>query len=437
MLAAALTGRTLGNYRVLDKIGQGGMGAVYLGEHVLIGRKVAIKVLLPEVSSDESRLKRFFNEARASAQVRHPSIVDVLDFGTQEDTSYLVMEYLEGETVRSRVKRTGALPETSVRRLGRQVASALAAAHAGQIIHRDLKPENLFLVSDEDVVGKERIKVLDFGIAKLLGDSGDGVVDTGRGTILGSLGYMAPEQASGEGMTDERTDVYALGCVLFEMSCARRPFPASGFTGVLSMQLFSPAPSPRQHAPDISEDLDAIITRMLARHPADRFASMSDVVAALDDGADVAGPGAGRPTTPAKENASPPLRAAILSDGLFSGSETRTAPSRSGRRRRRLAGVSIAALSTIIGAAVVFLVRPGGDGDRPATPAPAAPGHVDRPSSTPAIASPQPDPAPSVPDAGAAPLPDAATPPPRSPAPRRLRKRPARPKVERGQVIDD
>jgi len=433
MLAAALTGRTLGNYRVLDKIGQGGMGAVYLGEHVLIGRKVAIKVLLPEVASDQSRLKRFFNEARASAQVRHPSIVDVLDFGTQEDTSYLVMEYLEGETVRSRVKRTGALPETSVRLLGRQVASALAAAHAGQIIHRDLKPENLFLVRDEDVVGKERIKVLDFGIAKLLADSGDGVVETGRGTILGSVGYMAPEQASGEGVTDERTDVYALGCVLFEMSCARRPFTAPGFTGVLSMQMLSPAPSPRQHAPDLSEDLDAIITRMLARHPADRFASMSAVVAALDDGADGAGSGAGGPT-PAKENASSPLGAGILSDGL---SETRTAPSRSGPRRRRLAPVSIAALSTIIGAAVVFLVRPGGDGDRPATPAPAAPTHVDRPSSTPAIASPQRDPAPSVPDAGPAPLPDAATPPPRSPAPRRLRKPPSRPKVERGQIIDD
>jgi serine/threonine protein kinase len=436
-MLAALTGRTLGNYRVLDKIGQGGMGAVYLGEHVLIGRKVAIKVLLPEVASDQSRLKRFFNEARASAQVRHPSIVDVLDFGTQEGTSYLVMEYLEGETVRSRVKRTGALPETSVRRLGRQVASALAAAHAGQIIHRDLKPDNLFLVRDEDVIGKERIKVLDFGIAKLLADSGDGSVDTGRGTILGSLGYMAPEQASGEGVTDERTDVYALGCVLFEMSCARRPFTASGFAGVLSMQMFSPAPSPRQHAPDISADLEAIITRMLARHPADRFASMSDVVAALDDGAD-AGPGAGRPTTPAKANASSPLQAGLLSDGLFSDSATHTAPPRSGPRRRRLAPFSIAALSAIVGAAVVFLVRPGGDGDRPATPAPAAPGHADRPSSTPAIASPQRDPAPSVPDAGPAPRPDAATAPPPSPAPRRApRKRPSRPKVERGQVIDD
>jgi serine/threonine-protein kinase len=357
--------------------------------------------------------------------------VDVLDFGTQEDTSYLVMEYLEGETVRSRVKRTGAMPEISVRWLGRQVASALAAAHAGQIIHRDLKPENLFLVRDEDVIGKERIKVLDFGIAKLLADSGDGVVETGRGTILGSVGYMAPEQASGEGVTDERTDVYALGCVLFEMSCARRPFAASSFTGVLSMQMLSPAPSPRQHAPDISEDLDAIITRMLARYPADRFASMGDVVAALDFGADAAG--AGGPT-PAKDNAWSPLHAGILSDGL---SETRTGPSPSGPRRRRLAPVSIAALATIIGAAVVFLVRPGGDGDRPAAPAPAAPAPVDRPSPTPAIASPQRAPAPSVPDAGPAPLPDAAPPPPRSPAPRRLRKRPSGPKVERGQVIDD
>src|SRR5436309_36747 len=127
MMIAPLTGQTLGNYRIGDKIGQGGMGAVYLGEHVVIGRKVAIKVLLPEVSSDPSRTRRFFNEARAAAQIRHPGIVDVLDFGTHADgTSYLVMEFLDGENLRAQLKRRGAFPEATARRFARQVASALA-----------------------------------------------------------------------------------------------------------------------------------------------------------------------------------------------------------------------------------------------------------------------------------------------------------------------
>jgi eukaryotic-like serine/threonine-protein kinase len=462
MIAHALTGRTLGNYRVLEKVGQGGMGAVYLGEHRIIGRRVAIKVLLPEVASDQSRLKRFFNEARASAQVRHPSIVDVLDFGTHDDTSYLVMEYLEGESVRSRLKRSGALPEVTVRRFGRQVASALAAAHARGIIHRDLKPDNLFLVPDEDVIGKERIKVLDFGIAKLLADSGEGAVDTGSGAILGSPGYMAPEQAGGHGPVDERADVYALGCVLFEMLCARRPFAAAGLAGVLSMQMFSPTPTPRLYAPDVSEELEAIVMRMLARHPSDRFASMDEVVAAIDDSVDAAAieVAQARIITPGLDSvegtttlgpAEPP-RAAVLDAGLVGATQTADTGSGSESRRRSHAAIAIAAL-VAIGAAVAVLSRstddgaptppasaptsvPAGSAGEPPPPvsAPVSPPVASPPAAAPAGAE-EPegrDAVASKPDAGPAAEEAAPTRRPPRRAPRKVR-----PKLERGQVIDD
>jgi serine/threonine protein kinase len=443
MILAALTGGELGNYRVLEKIGQGGMGVVYLGEHRLIGRKVAIKVLLPQVASDQTRLRRFFNEARASAQVRHPSIVDVLDFGTHGDTSYLVMEYLEGETVRSRLLRTGAMTETTVRRLGRQVASALAAAHARQIIHRDLKPDNLFLVTDLDVIGKQRIKVLDFGIAKLLADSGDGVVDTG-GAILGSPGYMAPEQAGAHAVVDERADVYALGCVLFEMLCARRPFTASGLAGVLSLQMFSPAPSPREHAPDISEELDAIVVRMLAKDPSGRFASMDEVVAALGDHADVRAPALGPAGTPEvpRERAALPRRANLL-DEMLNGSATGTAGTPSRSRSRTHVRLATAALLVILGAALTVMLRSSATSER-ATQAPAG-AKVDGSSLPPLLAplapvdSPQAAPAAAPPpDAGLSRPDAAAAPPPAPPARRRIpHKRPPRPEVKRGQVIDE
>jgi len=463
MIFAPLSGQTLGNYRVLDKLGHGGMGVVYLGEHIVIGRKVAIKVLRPGLTGNPSRISRFFNEARAAAQIRHAGIVDILDFGTHEDgTSYLVMEYLEGENLHDRLERVVSLPEETVRRLGRQIASALAAAHAHQIVHRDLKPDNLFLVSDGDVVGGERIKVLDFGVAKLLAEPIDGAVVTRSGAILGSPGYMAPEQARGQSSVDERTDVYALGCVLFEMACGRPPFFAVTFAEALALHLLMPAPSPREHVPTISAHLDALIYQMLSKEPAGRPASMDEVAAELSRGIDLA---ARAPIVVDAERArTPPTRESRARKATPKAGATLTMPPSAaapaggpadtdlpgaGRSPRRYALISVAALVIALATAVAVALQwrpaaepPVSSSTSAPQPAPPRPNERTRPSNSAAIT-------PSVeaknispPDATSSSRADvaAAAPPAAAraakPKPARAERKP-KPKLERGQLIDD
>jgi serine/threonine-protein kinase len=460
--AAPLTGQTLGNYRLGEKIGQGGMGAVYAGEHTVIGRKVAIKVLLSEVSSDSTRTRRFFNEARASAQIRHPGIVDVLDFGTASDgTAYLVMEFLDGESLATRLRRGGALAEGTARRFARQVASALGAAHARQIIHRDLKPDNLFIVPDDGAVGGERVKVLDFGVAKLLGENDSAQVETRTGALVGSPGYMAPEQARGSGAIDERTDVYALGCVLFEMVCGRRPFVATGYGEVLSMHMHDPPPAPRSFAPGVSSELEQLILRALAKPPAERPASMEAFVAALDamqggtpDPASVAAAThaqASAPTAPPTRVSAPPslgptLTSSRLADAApaeapvpgvsttlgSSAAESRPAAASVAKSRRVL--VAAAAVAVVAGAAVAVGFLGARGAPRPIVSPAATPVLVDAAPAPP----PPPDAAPA-PLADAAPVPTVATPvPDAGTAPQRPHKpKPAHPKVQRGELIDE
>jgi serine/threonine-protein kinase len=164
-------GASIGQYRVLRKIGEGGMGAVFLAEHTLIGRRAAIKVLLPELSQRREIVDRFFNEARATTAVSDPGIVQVFDFGFHTDASaYIVMEFLEGEPLDARLKRLGTVAVADALRITRQVSGSLAAAHARGIVHRDLKPDNIFMVRDAEAIGGERPKILDFGIAKLSAD---------------------------------------------------------------------------------------------------------------------------------------------------------------------------------------------------------------------------------------------------------------------------
>ena len=441
MNPAPLDGQTLGNYRVLEKIGQGGMGAVYLGEHVLIGRKVAIKVLLSEFSGDPDRTRRFFNEARAAAQIRHSGIVDVLDFGTHSDGSaYIVMEHLEGESLAARLKRAGALPEATARRFARQVAGALAAAHARKIVHRDLKPDNLFLVPDENVVGGERVKVLDFGVAKLLVElEGGNAVATRSGAIIGSPAYMSPEQVRGDGTIHERTDVYALGCVLFEMVCGRRPFSASNYHSVLLMHLSDPPPRPRELAPELSPELEQLILRALAKRQEDRPASMEELAATLDvlSGAT---PG---PMPPPRASAPPPdgMLSSTLTDSVQMPAAAATAEPVSttlghsaaevtekvtGGRRWRYAAAGSVALATAV--VVALLSRPWNDPVTTPAPSPGT-GAAAVPDASP----PPPDAAARVPDAAPASVLDAAP----VPAPRGHKPRPQKPKLERGQVIDE
>ena len=217
------------------------MGAVFLGEHTLIGRHAAIKVLLPELSSKRESVDRFFNEARATTAISDPGIVQVFDFGfTADNTAYIVMELLDGEQLNLRLARLGALAPSDALRITRQVAGSLGAAHAAGIVHRDLKPENLFMIRDPEAPGGERPKILDFGIAKL-GDDVPDRIRTRTGAVMGTPVYMSPEQCNGAASVDHRADIYSLGCVLFHLLTGRPPFDLPGVGAIISAHLREPA----------------------------------------------------------------------------------------------------------------------------------------------------------------------------------------------------
>jgi tRNA A-37 threonylcarbamoyl transferase component Bud32 len=273
----------IASYRILGPIGEGGMGVVYRAEHVLLKRPAAIKLLQPELTQNQDMVARFFNEARAATAIRHPGIVEVFDFGVGGDGSaYIVMELLEGESLARRLSRGGPIPALRAIQLGRQIAGALAAAHGQGIIHRDLKPDNVFLVPDPEVPGGERIKLLDFGIAKLAAEPTN-MTKTRTGALMGTPTYMAPEQCRGV-QVDHRADLYSLGCILFECVCGRPPFVGEGVGDVLSAHIHVPPPPPRQLAL-VPPTLDALILRLLAKAPADRPGTAGQVIHELDGAA--------------------------------------------------------------------------------------------------------------------------------------------------------
>jgi DNA-binding response OmpR family regulator len=269
-----------GNYRILSQIGQGGMGAVFLAEHVLLGKEVALKVLLPELSRSKDNVARFFNEARSAASIRDPGIVDVFDFGYESEQAYIVMELLRGESLGTHLSRVRRPALDFVLRVGKQMARAIGAAHARGIVHRDLKPDNVFLATDPDVPSGVRVKVLDFGAAKLALDLGPSSVITRTGDLVGTPLYMSPEQCRGTGEVDARADVYALGCMLFEMLCGRPPFVNGGIGMIIGSHIYQPAPQASSLA-DVDPLLDALLARALAKEPDERPQSMSEVAAEL------------------------------------------------------------------------------------------------------------------------------------------------------------
>jgi eukaryotic-like serine/threonine-protein kinase len=288
-------------YRVLNAIGEGGMGTVYLGEHTLLGRKAAIKVLLPELSANAEIVKRFFNEARAVTQIADPGIVQVFDFGHHTDGSaFIVMELLEGEPMARRLERIGRFGVSECVRLMRMICTSLAAAHAQGIVHRDLKPDNIFIVRDLAVVGGERAKLLDFGIAKLSGDEPD-KLKTRQGVLMGTPVYMSPEQCRGRGEVDHRADIYAMGCVMFTMLTGRPPFPGEGTGELILAHVGEPPPLAAAHVPELPDAVDEILQKCLRKAPAERFQSMTELVAALgfDEHAAPRSAHAGEPAGPA------------------------------------------------------------------------------------------------------------------------------------------
>lgn len=280
-----MTLERIGPYRVVRKLGEGGMGAVLEAVQEPIGRRVAVKVLHRKYAQEPQITKRFFTEARAVNLIDHPGIVQISDYGQLPDgTAYLVMEYLKGETLSQRTKRGGPLGLPEIVRIARQIAAALAAAHEKNVFHRDLKPDNIMIVpeQDADVPGRERVKLLDFGIAKVVANEelGEKGPKTDTDIVMGTPRYMAPEQCRGGSIIDGKADVYSLGVVLYELLAGRPPF--SGASGeVLAMHIYEPPPPLRQLVPHVPEELTNLVHRLLAKKREDR-PSMPDVQAALE-----------------------------------------------------------------------------------------------------------------------------------------------------------
>ncbi|MEM9493796.1 MAG: serine/threonine-protein kinase, partial [Myxococcota bacterium] len=227
-------------------------------------------------------VSRFFHEAKATSALGHPGIVSVFDFGFYGDgRAYLTMEFLAGESLRQRIARRGPMAADQVVALTRHTVQALAAAHAQDIVHRDLKPGNLMVVPDPGVPYGERIKVLDFGIAKVAASS-DCEFVTVSGQTLGTPAYMAPEQIRSPRDVDGRADLYALGCIMFHMLCGQPPFTGS-YGAVLSKQLFTPPPAVSALVPDVAPELDALILRLMAKDPAARLADTGELLNYLDE----------------------------------------------------------------------------------------------------------------------------------------------------------
>jgi serine/threonine protein kinase len=269
-----------GQYQVTGVLGRGGMGVVYAAEHVLLDRPAAVKVLHSRLMVDEEAVRRFFNEARAATTIRHPGIVEIYEIGQTDDgAAFIVMEQLQGETLRARLDR-GPIGWSTSLGFVRQIAGALGAAHAKGIVHRDLKPENIFLVPDPEVPGGERIKLLDFGVAKLAGSSPSQNV-TRAGTVIGTPTYMAPEQCRGAEI-DGRVDLYSLGCILFELCTGRPPFVHESYGDLLMAHVQEPPPALSSLVSGVPQEIEALIQRMLAKAPDDRVQTADELIRLID-----------------------------------------------------------------------------------------------------------------------------------------------------------
>jgi len=278
-----------GSYRIIRHIGEGGMGVVYEAEHVLLNRQCAVKVLHPSEAEDEDMITRFKIEAQSAANIRHPNIVEVMDFGLTPDTRpFFVMEFLVGESLTDKLDREGQLSENQAVVITEQILSGLAIAHRTGVIHRDLKPDNIFLVRDED--GKEGVKILDFGISKFVGGrpsiSPPSAISgkqnlTQVGIVLGTPGYMAPETLFGAMDVDSRADLFAVGVLLFEMVMGRQPFRGEDAHEIMVATASKPVPRPSSIRPGLSQPMERLILRALAKDPDDRVQTAQEFLTTL------------------------------------------------------------------------------------------------------------------------------------------------------------
>jgi eukaryotic-like serine/threonine-protein kinase len=274
--------RQLGQYKLKQLIGQGGMGEVYLAEHQLMKRPCAIKVIRPEKTGDPRVLARFEREVQTTAKLSHWNSVDIFDYGRADDgTFYYVMEFLPGMNLAELVRRFGALPTSRAIHLVRQACDALQEAHQMGLIHRDLKPANLFAASRGGVF--DVAKLLDFGLAKPLVNLGSAAQLTQDGTITGSPLYMSPEQATGDREPDARSDIYSMGAVLYFLLTGRPPFSDEKPLKVLIAHAHEQPRPPSQFNGNVPDDVETVVLRCLAKNPDDRYQSAGELAAALDD----------------------------------------------------------------------------------------------------------------------------------------------------------
>ena len=271
-----------GKYRITRLIGEGGMGAVYLGENVRISRKVAIKVLHAGLTENREVTQRFEREAQAAGRIGNDHILEVLDLGSLPNGDhYIVMEYLDGEPLTARIKERGRMQPMELAGLTRQVLVGLAAAHRAGIVHRDLKPDNIFILKEK--AGKtDYCKIIDFGISKFQPLNNDGMRMTRTGMMMGTPYYMSPEQASGSHEADHRADLYAVGVMMFEATTGQVPFDAATFNQLLFKIVLDEVPRPEMIQPDLDPAFASLISKAMARDMHQRFQSAEEFISAID-----------------------------------------------------------------------------------------------------------------------------------------------------------
>ncbi len=312
---AVTAGARLGPYEILSPLGAGGMGEVYRAKDTRLDREVAIKVLPASFANDADRLRRFEQEARATSALNHPNILTIYDIGSHEGAPYIVAELLEGEELRAQLppqSEAGALPVRKAMDYAQQIAAGLAAAHEKGIVHRDLKPENLFVTKDG------RVKILDFGLAKLKPQRNEPIGSdvatqkkiTDPGTVMGTVGYMSPEQVRGQ-EADHRADIFAFGVILYEMLSGRRTFTGDSGADVMSAILKEEPPELGETNRKIPPGLEKIVRRCLEKRPERRFHSAHDLGFALEALSDSSGTSGSNLTAPAQEPSLAARRSAL------------------------------------------------------------------------------------------------------------------------------
>ena len=370
-----LIGAVVGErYRIVSRIGVGGMGAVYRAEHTMMRRDLAIKVLLSELGGREEFARRFEREAESASRLAHPNIITVTDFGrTPDGALFLAMEFLAGDSLTSLIDQ-GPLPRERALAIVRQILRALDHAHAAGVVHRDLKPDNIMLVERDGQ--RDVVKILDFGIAKVTEPASGQEVLTQAGVIFGTPEYLSPEQAVGEGV-DARADLYAAGVILYEMLAGRRPFESEDKVKIISMHLSHAPPRIREANPtvDVPFALEQVVLQALEKHRENRFASATAFLQALEDSEAVIDP-----ALPFEIDATSPhiaYEATQMSLSPVDGATPGPTSSAPGRSRRPLAAAALVVALGALGA-VGYRVRAHHRGagaltSTPSAPAPVAP----------------------------------------------------------------